>query len=98
MMSVGRVIKTGDQEYSLVDFRKHGLGLADLAEFIRLGHEIDVHDEHGQNLTKETLVDVAFAASGLPESESARAKLMREDDFRLQQIIEDDQVTEFLSR
>jgi hypothetical protein len=59
---------------------------------------IDVRDERGQNLTKETLVDIAFSTSGLPESQSARARLMGEDDFRLHQMIEDDEVTEFLSR
>lgn len=95
-MSVGRVTTSGGQRFDMEGYNRFGLELSDLAAFIREGNEIEVMDPAGDDITKTTLIDIALSTSRVANTESARQRLMQEDEFRLYQLIEDEGVADFL--
>jgi hypothetical protein len=98
-MSVIKVIKIGEDQYDIPSFKKTGVDLGGLAKFIDQGHEIEVNDRAGKDVTKQTLVNIALSISGLPDiSEEDRVNLFGQDEFRLHQMIEDQEVSAFLRR
>lgn len=92
-MSVIRVTRSQGGEYAREQQPGSNLAMDDLVELIRLGHEIEVVDDAGQQITKDTLVRIALHTTGRATSDSDRATLSTEDEFTLHQLIEDDEVT-----
>ncbi len=98
-MSVGKVTKLADNQFELPMFRPGTLTTAEVVEYIKLGHEIEVVDAPDGESTKDVLAEIALHTVGMTRSGAPDAfdKLRDVDLFDLHAMIEDDEVEEFLS-